>query len=204
MARLKAKWNQKNRERTPEQIASAIGSNVWLLAADGCLNLENEGFETSTHSQRLDVITEYLAFSLHLVDRMTYGELDENERTRFINALGVCLANLVQDNRVDANGPGEYRTAFVELLNQRMDDYSECRYDAETGPGFSLKRMLGNHVMEVMGKKDKKWIPDYVIDVEAPKIVKGINRVMHGMGDSIDEANFGMPPIPESGTWGEE
>ena len=58
--------------------------------------------------------------------------------------------------------------------------------------------------MEVMGKKDKKWIPDYVIDVEAPKIVKGINRVMHGMGDSIDEANFGMPPIPESGTWGEE
>ena len=204
MARLKAKWNQKNRERTPEQIASAIGSNVWLLAADGCLNLENEGFETSTHSQRLDVITEYLAFSLHLVDRMTYGELDENERTRFINALGVCLANLVQDNRVDANGPGEYRTAFVELLNQRMDDYSECRYDTETGPGFSLKRMLGNHVMEVMGKKDKKWIPDYVIDVEAPKIVKGINRVMHGMGDSIDEANFGMPPIPESGTWGEE
>ena len=204
MARLKAKWNQKNRERTPEQIASAISSNVWLLAADGCLNLENEGFETNTHSQRLDVISEYLAFSLHLVDRMTYGELEEEERMRFINALGVCLANLVHDNRLDANGPGEYRTAFVELLNQRMEDYSECKYDEKTGPGFSLKRVLGNHVMEVMGEKDNKWIPDYVIDVEAPKIVKGINRVMLGMGDSIEEADFGMPPIPESGTWGDE
>ncbi|MEM8845181.1 MAG: hypothetical protein AAGB35_09080, partial [Pseudomonadota bacterium] len=122
MARLKAKWNQKNRERSPEQIASAISSNVWLLAADGCLNLENEGFETNTQAQRLDVITEYLAFSLHLVDRMTYGELEEEERIRFINALGVSLANLVQSNRVDASGPGEYRNQFVELLNQRMDD----------------------------------------------------------------------------------
>ncbi|MEM8845407.1 MAG: hypothetical protein AAGB35_10260, partial [Pseudomonadota bacterium] len=195
---------QKNRERSPEQIASAISSNVWLLAADGCLNLENEGFETNTQAQRLDVITEYLAFSLHLVDRMTYGELEEEERIRFINALGVCLANLVQSNRVDASGPGEYRNQFVELLNQRMDDYSECSYDQESGPGFSLKRILGNQIMEMMGEKDKKWIPDYVIDVEAPKIVKGINRVMLGMGDSLEEANFDMPPMPKGGVYGEE
>ena len=204
MARLKAKWNQKNRERTPEQIASAISSNVWLLAADGCLNLENEGFETNTHSQRLDVISEFLAFSLHIVDRMTHGELEEDERVRFINALGVALANLIQSNRIDANGPGEYRNAFVDLLNERMDEYSECAYDEETGPGFSLKRIFGTRVMDVMGEKDKKWIPDYVIDAESPKVIKGIKRVMLGMGDSLDEADFGMPPIPEGGTWGDE
>lgn len=203
MARLKAKWNQKNRERTPEQIASAVSFNTWLLAADGCLSLENEGFETTTQSQRLDVISEYLAFSLHLVDRMTFGELEENERVRFINALGVSLANLVQSNRIDTSGPGEYRNQFVDLLNLRMDEYSECSYDLETGPGFNLKRILGNHVMAVMGDKDNKWIPDYVIDVECPKITKGITKVMTGMGDSLDEASFEMPPIPDNGTWGE-
>ena len=203
MARLKAKWNQKNRERTPEQIASAIGFNTWLLAAEACLNHENEGFETTSQSQRLDVISEYLAFSLHLVDRMTFGELEEEERVRFINALGVHLATLIQSNRIDATGPGEYRTAFVELLNVRMDEYSECSYDKNAGPGFNLKRILGNHVMSVMGEKDQKWIPDYVIDVESPKIIKGINRVMNGMGDSLEDANFEMPPIPEGGTWGE-
>lgn len=203
MARLKAKWNQKNRERTPEQIASAVGFNTWLLAAEGCLNLENEGFETNTQSQRLDVISEFLAFSLHLVDRMTHGELEEEERVRFINALGVNLANLIQSNREDANGPGEYRNTFVSLLNERMDEYSECAYDEESGPGFSLKRIFGNHVMQVMGDKDKKWIPDYVIDGESPKIVKGMKRVMNGMGDSLEEADFDMPPIPEGGTWGE-
>ena len=83
MARLKAKWNQKNRERTPEQIASAVGFNTWLLAAEACLNHENEGFETNSQSQRLDVISEYLAFSLHLVDRMTFGELEEEERESY-------------------------------------------------------------------------------------------------------------------------
>lgn len=204
MARLKARWNLKNRERTPEQIASAISSNIWLLAADGCLNLENEGFETSTQSQRLDIISEFLAFSLHLVDRMTYGELEEVERVRFINALGVCLANLLHDNRIDADGPGEHRKNFIHLLNNRMDEYSECSYEAETGPGFSLRRIFGNHVMDVMGEKDKKWIPDYVMDIEAPKVVKGLNRVMQGMGESLDESDFGMPPIPEGGTWGDE
>ena len=204
MARLKAKWNQKNRERTPEQIASAVSSNIWLLAADGCLNLENEGFETNTQSQRLDVISEFLAFSLHLVDRMTYGELEEDERVRFINALGVCLANLIYDNRLDANGPGEHRKEFIKLLNDRMDEYSECDYQQDTGPGFSLRRIFGNHVMAVMGEKDKKWIPDYVMDMEAPKVVKGLERVMRGMGESLDDADFEMPPIPEGGTWGDE
>lgn len=203
MARLKATWNQKNQTRTPEQIASAVGFNIWLLAAEACLNLENEGFETTTQSQRLDVISEFLAFSLHLVDRLTYGELDEEERVRFINSLGVSLAATVQSNRVDANGAGEYRTAFVELLNQRIEEYSDCLYDQETGPGFSLKRILGTHVMHAMGAKDNKWIPDYVIDAESPKIIKGVNRVMKGMGDSIDEADFDMPIIPQGGTWGD-
>ena len=204
MARLKSKWNQKNRERTPEQIASAVSSNIWLLAADGCLNLENEGFETNTQSQRLDVISEFLAFSLHVVDRMTYGELEEEERVRFINALGLCLANLLNNNRIDADGPGDHRKVFIQLLNERMDEYSECEYEQDTGPGFSLKRIFGNHVMQVMGDKDKKWIPDYVMDAETPKVMSGLKRVMNGMGDSLEEADFGMPEIPESGTWGDD
>jgi len=204
MARLKSKWNQKKRERTPEQIASAVSSNIWLLAADGCLNLENEGFETNTQSQRLDVIAEFLAFALHNIDRMTFGELEEDERVRFINALGNHLANLVQDNRLDANGPGDHRSVFIQLLNERMDEYSECSYEKDSGPGFNLKRIFGNHVMSVMGKKDNKWIPDYVMDAETPKILQGLQRVMTGMGESLENADFEMPPMPESGTWGDE
>lgn len=203
MARLKSKWNQKDRERTPEQIASAISSNIWLLACDACVSLENEGFETSTHSQRLDVISEFVMFALHMIDRMSFGELEEHERVRFINALGLHLANLVQDNRNDANGPGNYRHTFIDLLNQRMDDYSDYDYSKQDGPAFSLKRGFANHVMSVMGEKDRKWIPDYVIDAEVPKLMGGLRRIMSGMGDSLENASFEPPPIPESGVWGE-
>ena len=204
MARLKTKWNQKERERTPEQIASAVGANIWLLAGDSCLYLENEGFETTTLSQRVDVISEFLAFCLHIIDRMTYGEIEEEERVRFINALGLHMAQLIDDSRFDTDGPGEYKKAFINLLNERMNEYSECSYDEEEGPGFNLKRIAANHVRDTMGEKDQKWIPDYVIDVEIPKMLKGLNRIMNGMGDSIERADFEMPPIPENGTWGDE
>ena len=75
MARLKTKWNLKDRKRTPEEIASVIGFNLWVLAGDSCLFLENEGFETKTQSQRLDVIAEFAAFGAHIADRMVFDDM---------------------------------------------------------------------------------------------------------------------------------
>ena len=113
MARLKTKWNQKDRQRTPEEIASVIGFNLWVLAGEACLFLENEGFETRSH-------------------------------------------------------------------------------------------FAGNYVQAVMGEKDNKWIPDYVIDSEIPKLLLALKRVFKGQHSSLSEADFAPPPIPESGVWGEE
>ena len=59
MARLKTKWNQADRKRKPEEIAGVIGFNLWVLAGEACLYLENEGFETASRFQRLDVIAEF-------------------------------------------------------------------------------------------------------------------------------------------------
>ena len=204
MARLKTKWNQADRKRTPEEIASVIGFNVWVLAGDSCLFLENEGFETKTQSQRLDVIAEFAAFGAHIADRMVFDELTATERELFINALGHNLANTMQTNREELYGSGEYRKPFINLLNKRMNEYCEYSYTHEGGPSFSMRRLVGNYVQEVMGEKDNKWIPDYVIDSEIPKILLGLKRVFKGQSESLSEADFAPPPIPESGVWGEE
>ncbi len=204
MARLKTKWNQADRKRTPEEVASVIGFNVWVLAGDSCLFLENEGFETETQSQRLDVIAEFAAFGAHIADRMVFDELTAAERELFINALGHNLANTMQANREELYGSGEYRKVFINLLNNRMNEYSEYSYTHEDGPSFSMRRLVGNHVQEVMGEKDNKWIPDYVIDSEIPKILLGLKRVFKGQSASLSDAEFAPPPIPESGVWGEE
>ena len=204
MARLKTKWNQADRKRTPEEIASVISANIWTLAADSCLFLENEGFDTKTQSQRLDVIAEFTAFGAHIADRMVFDDMTAAERELFINALGQYLANTMQMNREDVHGSGEYRKEFITLLNNRMSEYSECGYTHDDGPSFSMRRIAGNHVQAVMGDKDKKWIPDYVIDSEIPKLLLGLKRVFKGQSASLNEADFATPSIPKSGIWGEE
>ena len=204
MARLKTKWNLKDRKRTPEEIASVIGFNLWVLASDSCLFLENEGFETKTQSQRLDVIAEFTAFGAHIADRMVFNEMTAAERELFINALGHNLANTMQTNGEELYGNGDYRKDFINLINERMNEYSEFGYSEEDGPSFSMRRLVGNHVQAVMGEKDNKWIPDYVIDSEIPKILLGLKRVFKGQEASLSEADFAPPPIPKSGVWGEE
>ena len=203
MARLKTKWNQADRKRKPEEIAGVIGFNLWVLAGEACLFLENEGFETTSHFQRLDVIAEFVAFGAHVADRMVFDEMTAAERELFINALGQHLADTMQSNRVDVE-PGEYRSDFINVLNERMNEYSDCSYNEEDGPSFSMRRIAGNYVRDVMGDKDNKWIPDYVIDSEIPKMLLALKRVYKGQSPSLSEADFAPPPIPESGVWGEE
>ena len=60
--RAAARWNKKDKVRTVEETAGALGVTGWRIAAQGVLGLENEGFQTDTQSQRLDVITEFAAF----------------------------------------------------------------------------------------------------------------------------------------------
>ncbi|MGH1536519.1 MAG: hypothetical protein ACRBDX_00470 [Gammaproteobacteria bacterium] len=203
MARLKTKWNQADRKRKPEEIAGVIGFNLWVLAGESCLFLENEGFETVSRFQRLDVMAEFIAFGAHVADRMVFDEMTASEREIFINALGQHLADTMQSNRADVK-EGEYRSDFITLLNERMNEFSECGYTQEDGPSFSMRRMAGTHVQEAMGDKDNKWIPDYVIDSEIPKILLALKRVFKGQSPSLSEADFAPPPIPESGVWGEE
>lgn len=201
MARLRTRWNQKDRERSTDQVASAVGVGLWRIASEALLNLENEGFETISHAQRLDVIAEFLAFLVHVTDRLVYGRFQEQQRREFIIALAKHLTDLMQDNRLDASGPGQYRESFVSLLNTRMEDYSECSFSSTDGPGFSLKRILGEQVRDRMGAKDNKWIPDYVMDAEVPKALDALQKVLEGMLNL--SAKDRSPPVPEGGVWGE-
>jgi hypothetical protein len=57
VVRVKSKWNLKDRERTLSETGAAMGFILWRIAQQGVLNLENEGFQTDTNAQRLDVST---------------------------------------------------------------------------------------------------------------------------------------------------
>ncbi len=200
MARLKTKWQQKDRQRGVGDLASVMSVNIWRISSEALLNLENEGFETVSHSQRLDIIAEFVIFLLHMVDRLLYERYDDEQRREFLTALARHLSSLVQDNRVDANGPGVYQGPFIDLLNARMDEYSECAYSPQEGPGFTLRRLVGERVRDRFGPRDRKWIPDYVIDVEVPKAMASLTQALDGV---LGAGPRRRPPVPEGGVWGE-
>jgi hypothetical protein len=181
MIRVKKKWNQANTSRTIPQMANAIAGNCFKLSAEVVLNLENENFETTTQTQRIDVMEEMVCFLVHVVDRYIYSRGDEKQRSEFISALVTDLARLLEDSRFDVQGEASYQAAFIDKANARSSDYARFSFSEQDGSSFAMRCQLGNRVQASMGERDSKWIPDYVIGREAPEIESSIIRSLKGL-----------------------
>lgn len=176
--RIKSRWNKKDKTHSVEEIAGAVAFILWRIATNGVLSMENADFQTDTQEQRLNIIAEFLAFSIHIADRMTIEKFDDEERMTFMSELAQKCAKHMEDNQRDILGPGEYRSAFIETLNRRMADYSEFNYSHEEGPSFSMRRFFGEQVKKVMGERNSKWVGDQVIDIEVPEILSHMSKAL--------------------------
>lgn len=178
--RVRSKWNIKGRARSLSEIGGASAFILWRIAQQGTLNLENEGFQTDSNAQRLDVIAEFLAFLLHLVDRMKAEDLEQEARQEYITAVARSLASQMQDNRTDIQGAGEYGGGLIALFNERAADYAEFPMPDRV-PGYAMKRYFGERVRAVMGAKDNQWITDQVMEVEVPEALKPLGRALRDL-----------------------
>jgi len=181
--RLRSHWNLSARERSLEDLASVAAANAWKAACNGVLNLENEGFETQSRAQRLDIIEEFVAFLLLVADRYVYPNLESEQREQFITAMALRLADLVEENRSDAQGEGPHRSVFIDKLNSRTGTYAECPFDPDEGPGFSMYCGLGDRVTDVIGPTNRKWAQDQVVAIDGPEAAKVFLRALRGLLD---------------------
>lgn len=93
----------------------------------------------------------------------------------FITDIAKKLNETVNVNQIDLKIPKEnIKTKFINLLNERMEEYSELEYNEE--PSYKARIILGNHLMANMGDLDNNWIRMYVIDQEVPKILLSLRR----------------------------
>lgn len=182
--RIRSKWNAKNRDRTPEEIAGVVGFIAWRISSQAVLDLENNNFQTDTQVQRLAIIWEFAAFLIHITDRMMYERMDEEERAVFISAMAKSMAQTMQDNMEDFLGSGMYKPDLINTLNLRMGEYAKFGYSEESGPSFPMLRLFGENVTAVMGERQKKWVTTQVIDIEAPDAIKTLKR---GIGNLLPE-----------------
>ncbi len=174
--RVKSRWNKKGKTHSVEEIAGALAFITWRIATNGVLSMENADFDTTSQEHRLQIIGEFLAFTIHMADRITIEQFDENERMEFMTALSLKCAKHMEDNKRDIIGPGDYRQEFIDLLNQRMADYAQFEYSALEGPSFGLKRFFGDRIADLFGGKDKQWVSSQVMDIEVPEIMTHLKR----------------------------
>jgi len=178
--RVKSRWNKKDRVRSAQETASAMGFICCRIAQNALLNIENADFQVDTQLQRLEVIKEFLAFLTHVVDRIAYDRMDDEERAEFIRALARRLADYVQDNTRDFAGPGDYRTPFIDLLNRRMEDYAEFSF-IDGGPSFQLARYFSERVGETLGPRNRQWIGNQIIDAEVPEAMESLRKAVKNL-----------------------
>jgi hypothetical protein len=199
--RIKTRWNDKKKVRTLDEIAGALAFTEWRIAGKALLNLESEGFQTDTQLQRLEVLQEFCAFLIHVTDRLVHAFMADSERRRFIVALALKLADTYHDNRVDVDGRGQdFRQPFIDLLNKRMADYAEFRFE-NGAPGYAFKRYLGECVTNTMGPKDRKWICDQVMEIEVPAMLKTLNKGLDDLTAAVragKPADTGEPTVAQS------
>jgi hypothetical protein len=162
--RIKSHWRDEERERSLEEIATALAYIAWRLAMDQAINLHCERFIYRDDAQRLAVIQEYLVFLIQIADRLAHGHLTDDDRRGLIVALARKTIEHVQDNSQDLLGPGDYGANFVALLNRRSEEFSQYRL-ADDGPSYAFLRHLGFEIQTLMGEgQENRWVIDQVMD----------------------------------------
>ncbi len=179
--RVNKRWNQKSRPRSIAQMSNVIAAAIWKLASQVVLNLENENFETATQGQRLDVMDELVIFLVHMADRHIFEQTGTENRSQFVSVLVKDLARMLEESRNEVDQIGDHKSAFIEKTNLRCVEYGGYRFSLEAGASFAMRCLLGAYVMEMMGARDNKWIPDYIIGREAPTIEATLRQTLEGL-----------------------
>jgi hypothetical protein len=170
--KLRIRNTFKNRDNaTLEEKANVLAYNIWQISLAGAKNLHEENYLFENDAQRVGVIREYLVFMVHVADRMVYDKLDETERTTFVNVLAQYTAKQIQRNTEEIAGPGEYKANYLATINDRFNEYSHGSFE-DGKPGYSLLRMFGENVRQIMGDdQTNKWTIDQIMDVDGPLLV---------------------------------
>jgi hypothetical protein len=177
VALVKTRWRKKGAPRTLAERAGVIGANVWKISLEIFRHMEKEEFRFGSDRLVTDVMSEFIAFLVQLVDRAVYGTLNDADRAILIGETARHLAATMENNQLDLLGPGEYRKPFIDLLNARCEEYAGFEYPGGE-PGFPCLRLFATKVSDAMAGSGNKWVIEQVMDIEAPEMVRLIRKLV--------------------------
>ena len=180
--RVKSKWFKSERVKTPQEIAGAMAFIIWRIGQNALKNTRNADFDVAIGMQYFAFSTEFLIFLVQVADRIAYSRLGGEARLVFTTALAKRVAEILAENQSELLGGevSEYKGNFIAQLNQRAGEYAEFKYGSD-GPEFAFIRYLAYCILDVVDEKDKSWVIDQIMAIEAPEAVAMVEKAMQGL-----------------------
>jgi hypothetical protein len=180
--RLKTKFHTAG-QRSAKTLASVVAVLAWKLAIESIKRMRKADYDIDIGRPYFDFVCEFLVFLAVSADRVAYRNLEEGERVEFTTGLAQNIARFVEENRIMLLGeaqPGESQRHFIDLFNRRAGEYAEFDYD-ESGPDFAFRRYFAACLRDVLPEKDKLWVVDQAMDIEAPEALKLLEKTLSGL-----------------------
>lgn len=181
--RVKSQWFKSGKAKTPEEIAGAAAFIAWRIGENALKSMRNADFDIAVGPQYFAFLSEFLIFLVQVADRIAYRRMSGEDRVAFTGTMANRVGDTLSDNwRMFMGGSAtEYKAAFIERLNRRAGEYAEFEYEAGAS-NFSFLRHLG-YVMqeEVMDERDRYWVTDQVMAIEAPEALETLEKAMRGL-----------------------
>jgi hypothetical protein len=183
--RLKTHWFKSEQPKSAAQTASAIAFTVWRVARAMIERMRKADFDIDIGPPYFAFMREVLVFLIAVADRIAHARQSAAQREAFTTALVVRVAELLDENESDLLGPppaGEpsWRDRFIDQFNELSGHYAEFGYSDE-GPDFAFLRYLGSRIEPLLPPKDRRWVLEQVMEIEAPDAVTLVQRAMHGV-----------------------
>ena len=181
--RIRSRFHAGGRARSMAELASVVAMLSWKLAVESIRRMRAAKFDIDLGRPYFDYVVETMALHAHYADRVAFEKLSAEQRAEFTSALAQRMAEAVEDNAdmlLTASEPGACRRHFLEVFNVAGADYAEYSCD-EKGPDFGFRRAYAARVREGMPEKDKDWVYDQVMEIEAPEGVQAIRKTLDGL-----------------------
>jgi len=181
--RIRNRFHAAGRERTPAELASVIALLSWKLAIESIKRMREARFDIDLGRPYFDHVVETMAFHAHYADRVAYEKLGPQKRGEFTTALAKRMAEVIEDNAdmlLAATPPGACQRHFLETFNTAGADYAAHGCDGME-PDFGFRRAYATRLSEGMPEKDKTWVYDQAMEIEAPQSVHAIRKTLDGL-----------------------
>jgi hypothetical protein len=182
--RVKSNWFRGGQAKTPQENASAVAFIAWRSADNALKNMRRADFDIEVGPQYFAFLSEFLIFLVLVADRIAYRRMSDEDRVLFTGTVANRAGETLADNWSELLG-GEmaaHKATFIERLNQRAGEYAEYEY-GEDGPSFSFLRHFGYALQEMMAERDKTWVIDQVMAIDAPEAVATLEKAVRGLFD---------------------